>query len=198
MRYAWLALALVACSKPETKPAPQPEASSTPVAKAAEPPPPAKQFVGEASFAHFVKDQIFECVDIAVVIPPPPGAPSDWKPSEDIFGRTVKAMSKDATKLSKTCDEQFADRTVLASCTMKQKGKTDAGTSASATVTANFYNFEDVGKDDSQMKDCLKGGGDWKAVSRDSVEWKKAKLEHSRKGLEKASERLNKAAGLDD
>lgn len=197
MRYAWLALALVACSKPETKPAPAPEASSAPVTKAAEPPPPPpapKPYAGRASVAHFEKDQIFECLDIAVDIPPPPDAGADWTPSEDILGRTLKAMAKNSTKISKTCAEQFADRTVLASCTMKQNGKTDAGTSASATITAHFYNFEDVGNDDAQMKDCLKGGGDWQAISRDSVEWKKAKLEHSRKGLHKAA----KAAGLED
>lgn len=202
MRRALLALVLVGCSKPEAKPAPvETVPSAAPVVKSAEPPPAPKAYQGTISFAHFAKDQIFECIDATVQIQPPGDAGADWAPKDDPIAKLATTpFLKKTTKLSKPCGEQFGDRTVLASCTLVDKGERHDGGNPRlvVTFTSNFYNYEDVGPTDEHMKDCLQNGGDWKALSRDSAEWKKAKLEHSRKGLQKAVDRLQKQAGEDD
>jgi hypothetical protein len=54
----------------------------------------------------------------------------------------------------------------------------------------SHYDFASINANDKQMAECLEMKGDWKAVSRDSAEWRKAKLENSRRNLQKAVDKL--------
>lgn len=189
MHRALAVLALVACSKP-TPPAPAQDAAPAPMQPvsvaslpSAAPAPTSKQY--EISFVHFEKDRLFECLDFSLNFDIPPDAGPDWKPKNDPVAELDKRV-KPATRIAKTCAAQFPDRTVLASCTVKNAG--DAG---AMSLSTHFYNFADVGLDDRQMSECLKMKGDWDAVARTSPEWRKAKLEHDTGALRKAVGKMN-------
>lgn len=195
MRFvAVLAVVLVACSKSQATQSTPPVEASAPIvaavdaAPAVDASPPIRTKHYEASFAHFENSNLFECVDLLIDLEPPADAGADWKPKEDPIVAAKKGM-KGATKIQQSCAEAFADRPVLASCAYGGKG--DGG---AVNATAHFYNFADVGLKDEQMADCLKGDGRWKAIARDSAEWRKAKLDYDRKRLRKAVDKLNDEA----
>jgi hypothetical protein len=73
-------------------------------------------------------------------------------------------------KLKMACQEQFRDRTPLATCTFTR-------TDATGTIRGRIahYAAKDVFSGDSLMKECLSlWHGTWNAVSRDSEEYRRA------------------------
>jgi hypothetical protein len=157
---------LLACSRREE---PQKITSAVPASIPSATTPAPEVFT--ASVADFRDDVLSGCVD---------------------FSHTDKAKvssfaNGDAgTALSKTCAEQFKDRKPLASCDVVRKKD-------GARVVASYYDFGAVGLDDIEMQECIKAGGDWKAVSKTSSEWLRAKHEHNGRNLHKAREDLRKA-----
>lgn len=123
------------------------------------------------AFASFDKGQLIECVDVATT-----------GPLEEVERRMA-----DEQKINQPCAKAFADRITLALCTLDQR--TDAGSSMKLTIA--HYDFATVGLSDERMSECLAGGGSWNPLSRDSALFRKAKLEHSRKALQKAADKLN-------
>lgn len=162
MRRVLVCLALVACSRKQPAPAPQPEPSSA-VSVTPSAPPAAR----EASYADLSGDVLSQCVDI--------------RSTDPSALERAAGDAKGATKLAKSCAQQFADRVELASCTVTRKD--------GVYVRAAYYDFASVGEDDVEMSECIKAGGDWKSVSRDSRVWRAAKLEYARRKFEKASKR---------
>ena len=146
-----------------------------------------------ASLAHFVKNQLFECIDLSMDLEPPADAGADWKPPDNPTDTVRKSMSKELTPIQDPCGVAFADRTVLATCSHAHKG--DAG---SGEVNTSFYGYDDIGLSDEQMADCLKGKGRWNALARDSLEFRKAKLDYDSRNLRKAVGKLNAAAAQED
>jgi hypothetical protein len=147
------------------------------------PPAPAVQ---TASFRHvaayFRKDALDECVEFTVDVTPSADAGADWRvKSEKAVQEHFKKMhgkDKNLTEVQTSCAEAFADRTVLATCsaaTDMSKGDAGAG-SVVMTVESSYYNFATVGEDDTFMKQCLEIKGKWKALSRDSHDWRVAQL----------------------
>lgn len=179
MRYALLALLLVGCSKrSEATPSPS-KAAPAPTVEAIPPRP--KDLVVRKAFATFEKNELSECVDVLLVVPAGKDA------GADPLAKFTLPKSK-ATPIPKACDEQFPDRKELGTCTLTFK---DA---PGLKIDANYFRFEDVGLSDARMAECLKDGGEWDGLKKDSPEWRKAKLDHSRKGLHKAVEKLQRAA----
>ncbi len=157
-----LALVLLACGQNKAAPVPPPSPSSSIVVA---PLPTSRTY--RASFSHFIKDDLFECVDLERVVTDGGADPFE--------GFEVK----EAKRIPKTCGETFAGRSVLATCKDKESG-----------TVAHFFDFETVGLSDGLMKDCLEDGGEWSALPRDSREFKRAKLDHATKQLHAASKAL--------
>lgn len=166
------------------------------------------QYQFTASAAKFDHSQLVECADVAIRALRPEDAGADWQPMVLAYATTLgDAAFKDAKelkRLNKTCAEQFADRTLLATCSAidlskskvllnAAKGK-DAGAfgiNGPVTLTSAYYDFADVGIDDDRMSECLQMKGEWKALSQDSQAFKEAKLDYHRKKLQKAVDKLN-------
>lgn len=173
IRRVFLSLILVGCSKPAPvvevlEAGPAPVASAPPAVDAAPPP----RFY-HLSTARLEGDVLSECADFSFEIP----ASSDaGDPTEEL--RKTRA-TKGLLVLSKSCDQQFSDRHPLATCQVK---KSKGGTAIE--VVSSRYRYEDVGLSDAAMKECLgEMQGDWQAVSRDSKEWRDAKLDHLRRSV---------------
>lgn len=190
MRSVLVALALVGCSKSPPPSSAPPEAGPLEASAPAVPvsalapvdaAPPRK--VSQASVARIAKDALNECVDMSTDLA------ADADAGKDPAAELVKDMAKKdktLTLIPKACGEQFADRTALATCTMKQVGK-----NGTITVASHRYSFADVGLSDAAMKECLDMKGDWNAVPRDSAEFRKAKIEHARRGLQRTVDKLD-------
>jgi hypothetical protein len=137
----------------------------------------------EASLAGFRNDALEECVDLSVDIELAPESDAGW-PKEDPTKNYAAAMAKSPGKgrqitiLEERCAAQFADRSALATCTIRN-GTSDAGISTETQLLASYYGFASVGLDDNSMRDCFSAKGKWAAIPRDSDEWRRAKLEHS-------------------
>jgi hypothetical protein len=179
-----VALALVACAKP-APPAPAEEAPPV-VAKAAGPS--AHTFTGH--MAELSGGLLRECADMSVKVSPPPDAGADWQPKANPLDKFAKDVKR--TAIPKPCAEQFADRLALATCTVRSSAPAKTGEAFTVEVATRFYDFGDVGTSDAKMAECLETKGDWSAIPKDSHEWRKARLEHSRKRLEKAADDLAK------
>ena len=110
--------------------------------------------------------------------------PGQDHPAAD-FVKGAKRKEKNLMLVPKGCAVQFADRTPLAVCGFEKEQK-----GLRVAYTSNRYLFEDVGLSDTAMKECIEMGADWKAVPRDSKEWRAAKLEHSRRKLQKLGDKL--------
>jgi hypothetical protein len=126
------------------------------------PPGPAPVDAGRrASFASFdQKSILLLCMDISAV--------------------TEKALDPVAEKkdgpirIKKPCQDQFKDRLVLAMCTVQGVAKPDAGVGGSMVIY--YYDFDTVDANDVEMKGCLTMSGDWQAISRDSDEYRRARV----------------------
>jgi hypothetical protein len=183
MKRALLALVLVACSKP----APQAEPAPAPV-----PAPPAVVAPARHEYTGHMADMsggvLHECADVSVLVTPPGDAGADWKPKADPLEKFAKDTKR--TSIPKPCAEQFTDRTALASCSVSSTATAKTGEAYAVTVRTTFYDVADVGNSDAKMAECLESKGEWKALPKDSPEFRKARLEHSRKRLEKAVDGL--------
>jgi hypothetical protein len=153
-----------------------------------------------ASLAHWRGERLYECIDVTAT---PDGMDDSFADRVASSIADEMAKTKGVTTLTKPCREQFSDRTALASCTIdgtdvvkakiKKEGKTtDSGGIASLTVRTRFYDYQDL-QTDHELKDCLKEGGEWKAVSKDSDEWKRARLEHDKNQLRQAVKTLEES-----
>lgn len=188
---AVLALCLVACSKSappapiasETAPSSAPTVASISPSSLPNATAPSRTRTFSSSMAHFEKNRLFECVDLDLTLEAPEDAGPDWKPKKDPLAGLAKELGKKAAPITQPCTKAFSDRLVLATCTYSQES--DAG---AASATAHFYDFAAVGLNDKQMADCIQNQGKWDALSRDSSEWKRARLEHAATSLQNAGQ----------
>ncbi len=151
--------------------------------------PPAK--VSRTSLAKLTAGILDECVDVSFQGEPADAGPN-WDPTAD-FVKGAKRKDKDVMVVPKGCAVQFADRTPLAVCSFEKEQK-----GVRVAYTSNRYLFEDVGLSDTAMKECIEMGADWKSVPRDSKEWRAAKLDHSRRKLQRLGDRLATPDPTDD
>ncbi|MBP7683924.1 MAG: hypothetical protein KBB95_18600 [Deltaproteobacteria bacterium] len=173
-----LAVTISACG-------PATDTSPTPVDPPPPPPPPTVQPIPEvqdrvsvASFAAFKGDQLDQCVDMAATI----HAGIDAS-MPDMGGETPEGM----VAISHPCAEQFADRTVWATCTLS--GESERG---SLVFTEHHYSFSAVYESDAMMRTCLESRGVWQAQPRDTPEWRSARQSQHAQELLRAAERLER------
>lgn len=167
-------LCLLACSKPEP-PAADAGASPTPSASASATGGP---LTYRASVVTMDGKTLEECTDLTVTLVPPPNAPAGWKPKDNVIAGLLKTM-KGATRIEKPCAEQFADRTVLATCETAATSKRTDGSEGQIKISASYYDYAKVGLTEAYMAICTGRQGKWKPIARDSAEWQKAKAEHA-------------------
>lgn len=129
----------------------------------------------ERTFARFNKDVLAECSDFQVDLL---SQGDGGDPTDGIAKNALK--DKSLQEITKPCNESFADRTPLATCTVSKP--VDGGTMSARGL---FFDFGEVGLSDVHMRDCLKMKGEWSAIPRDSQEWRRAKLDHDTKALRK-------------
>lgn len=135
----------------------------------------------------FDKNELDECVDITITTTQADGG----APLADF----TKGWKKDGvTKLPKSCSETFAAKTMLAACDISEALPKDGGIDGTLVIHSEHFRFEDVELSDAVMKECIEMGGTWKPLDPKSLAWRKAKLAHSRRGLQKAVDKLNENA----
>lgn len=126
-----------------------------------------------ASLVKFDGDRLRQCVDVVATFPRRDGGVDRAKAQKKLieaFGMNTKEL----LQVTGPCADQFQDRTVYGSCAARGGDKP-----IEISFTENWYRFSDVFSDDAVMKQCLQMGGKWKAVSRDSPEYRRAKLEQN-------------------
>jgi hypothetical protein len=160
---------------------------------APEAPPEAPRARFSESVASFNSDQLFECIDILVDFPFPDGGIDATK--KDKFMELVeKSVFKNglgkSTKLAVSCDDQFSDRHPFATCLIEHQWNP-----LHFSVDIKNYSFKEVFLSDAMMKSCIEGGGRWKGISRDSSDYRHAKLQFdmnsARTFMDKAARSLN-------
>jgi hypothetical protein len=127
-----------------------------------------------ASLQHDVLD---ECIDLTVRLDVAVGNVPEWqsKDASDLRQRLARL----GTELPRPCAEEFASRPVLATClaTTKREGQ-------ELELLERYYNFTTVGMDDIYMQECLRLGGTWQALAKDSPEFRKAQQDATLRRLE--------------
>lgn len=121
------------------------------------------------------------CFDFVVEIVPPEMAESDWlpQPPADLFLK----LGKLGVAIERPCAEQFAERSVLATCiTTNRRGN------QTLRLFERHYDYVTVGVDDARMDECLRLGGDWQALAKNSEAFLHAKHAAIVQDLETMSE----------
>ncbi|MEM9194834.1 MAG: hypothetical protein AAGF12_36990 [Myxococcota bacterium] len=152
------------------------------------PPATAERTVGEASryVVQFDEGQLIECVELRfslALLPafagdPPSGA---QRRVEDAVDQFVSQLTDgDHVAVEQPCDDAFADRLVLGSCTSEDADSSEdlPGVVTRSAFTARYYGFGPVFGSDRLMQDCLNRGGRWHSIDRESPEFLRARLEH--------------------
>ncbi len=137
------------------------KAAATPLA------PTGSVFVKTYSVANMKHDALDDCIDFTVRVEQPHGVALDWATKDAPELRAQ--LTKFGTEIRKPCSEQFADRLVLATCIAitKRDGQ-------ELQLVERFYNPATVGMEDLYMQECLRLGGTWEAIAKDSPEFRKA------------------------
>jgi hypothetical protein len=134
-----------------------------------------RTFVKTLSVARFARDTLDLCTDVTLEARLPASASADWEPPS--LTQFTEAATKDGVLLRRTCPEQFSDRTALASCVAtieRDQGRTKVH------FAETYYNYSTVGTNDRYMRGCLNLSGDWQALSRQSLEYRKASIDACR------------------
>ncbi len=161
---------------------------SAPAAAAVVSAPPAEVREG-IYFAVFRDEQLSECVSFIGTRPPgaAPRTPEETqKHGEEI---AAEATKMNAIVIPRPCNEQFADRVPLATCTLPEERFENGG---KLQVVGAHYDYERVGNSDQYMRECMEDGGSWNALPRDSDEFLRGRMRHNALKAAKAGERLER------
>jgi hypothetical protein len=170
-------LGAYSCSNPQPALPPYTMATSVASPKASAAPLTRDQAVVKTfSVANMRQDVLDDCIDFTIRVESPSATGLDWatKDAPDLHTHLAKL----GTELRKPCSEQFADRLVLATCVAitKREGQ-------ELQLIERYYNPDTVGLDDIYLQECLRLGGIWEAVAKDSPEFRKARAKATLRGL---------------
>lgn len=142
------------------------------------------------STASFKKDNLDECVDIVFAPNDPNNFNEFYKKfsenKEKIVEKIVKTISENTIVIAKTCNKQFKDKVVFATCAFPKKVYEDG---VNIVVHASYYNVRNL-DNDSYMKDCLSGGGDWEVADKDRKVTRESMRQRATYGLDFVEESL--------
>lgn len=110
------------------------------------------------SVAYFRDSQLDECDDFVVQPFAGGGVAATKAMVEDVRQRLSGGEGKGAL-LQTSCAEQFADRAVLASCSVPLDNPMGR-----VSLEARLYNARTATLTDIHMQECLKGGGAWRVT----------------------------------
>jgi hypothetical protein len=126
------------------------------------------------AFAAFKSDDLVECDDIEL-------AGAALKKGADLKGAadqlwTSFSRPKDAAltmaRLTRSCEDQFADRRPFGTCTDWAPWKPAPALRARTL----HFSFPEVFRSDWAMRECLENGGQWSSLPRISQEFREAQL----------------------
>ena len=165
---------------------------SPPASAAPEPPPPAapgpRTLTQVHHVASFRQDELDECTDFEVTYQVSASLP-DWAPSA-----RPNLGGDGATPIQRPCAEQFAGRTVLATCAIRaerSEGDQAAGeVRQTLAINSSYYRYATTFEEQGYMRDCLGASGDWQAVADTSDEYRRARLDFHARELRRAAKRL--------
>lgn len=145
-------------------------AGTSPVARtlATEDPMSAQPYRKTYSVARAYNARLDTCVDFNVEVIPPAGADVAWKPQPPID--LIQKLGKLGLSIERPCTEQFARRAVLATCVTTKRRD-----SQTLQLVEHHYEYATVGVDDTRMEDCVRMGGEWQALARNSEDFLHAK-----------------------
>lgn len=108
--------------------------------------------------ASFRDNRLDECVELALDLTQV--APEESARLREGTDQFVKGFGSqkgvEMLKLQRPCVEQFADRTVLATCLLRRPDD-------HLGMTTRFYDIRTLEQSDAPMKGCLSMGGDWQS-----------------------------------
>lgn len=183
----------VACGSEPAPPDPAPAPTPTPEpAEPAEPEGPQPHVV-EISFVVWSDDdQLTDCLDYRIrATPPDPIGDLEWPPTDIETTMAEGAERTGAERIQRTCALQFPNRGALASCTHNTVQDRETGVRIEMDATQHFYDLR-VLEDDSDMRTCMREGGEWESVAADSPEAAAAHLRRAHQNSAALRERLNR------
>ena len=150
---------------------------------AAQPPPSAPRPTNQSGFektfsvANSRQGSLEECVDLVVRVGPMVNGTAHS--SDEVAARVQSRLMEFGTALKRPCAEQFATSLVLATCyaVTKREGQ-------ELELIQHYYNPTTVGLEDLYMRECLRLGGTWEALAKDSPEFRKARANATIRSLE--------------
>lgn len=126
--------------------------------------------------ATFIRGDLDECVTVLRTITLPPG--EAWRPAPIEF---LPNASRETVVLAQPCDEAFAGRTIMATCTRREARPPREGEPAALVgevlSESRMYRFETALETDARMHECLTSGGAWEGLREDSDEFRRARVE---------------------
>lgn len=158
-----------------------PTAVASPQSDITPPSPAAQPYRRTYSVLRTYNTRLDTCFDFSVEVLPPEGADSSWipQPPSDL----VQKLGKFGTSIDRPCAEQFPEHSVLATCiTTNRRGD------QTLKLVERHYDYATVGVDDARMDECLRLGGDWQALAKNSQAFLHAKRAAIVQDLETMSE----------
>lgn len=145
------------------------------------------------SFAAFKGTDLVECDDVvASKVVYRDVDPALLRQAADELWAAFKAPDKGstATRLNKSCGEQFPDRLPFGVCEDQPIRNDILGTVA-------HYSFADVFRSDWAMKECLENKGHWTSMPRQSRSFIEAQMRFDQADIQRRTRKLLRATGVD-
>lgn len=198
LRVLLVLVVVVACkSERDKKPSPTLEAptAATADARPAVDAPESVTYAAQARMAVFFGGVLDECLDVTWTTDAAPAradAAKQW--ADDMVAKMHSSdENKKVVRVAKPCEEQFKDRTELASCrgVMPAPPKdVPAGVSVKISFVSRTYRFDAVAEGDQRMQECMEWGGDWQALDRNSAEFREARAHRNAANLQRTVDNL--------
>jgi hypothetical protein len=134
--------------------------------------------------------RLSECADITATFVAPDPPPDNWPPAHPDL-----PDDEDITYIERPCEEQFSDRLVLARCAMPT-AEAELEDGVRRTVSGMSYWYDAIVlTDDRLMNECVREGGQWTAIDRNSREARSAVNDQELRDAERRLEEFQRRHG---
>lgn len=173
----------MACGDNQEASAPPPPTAEDPAAAAPEEPEPDNTLRHLGAFAVFEDDALAACMEYEAVLEAPEPLPDPWPPEAWSTMTQTPELPDNAVAVDKACAEQFPDRDVMARCSVPIDGAADI-------EFRSLYYGSQVFDSDTEMRECMRRGGEWSRVDPDSSEALDVRANAARRDAERRLRRL--------